>query len=192
MPAKNLNKSYIQKSRLFLYPLLGIKRGVSVTPIEVYTSWEGRYCFTDARLLCRYHDRDDPDFKIFDEVKLSGNTLFQEKHELEDGTLVYVFDLSKYHKDFWRVITGQYSELSKATKKQILKFFEGNTNHYVYIKSYLQPADYYEMYRDILGCDLDALKHAVELCSKPDLNKELLELSVKVMHNENNPVNLQP
>jgi hypothetical protein len=190
MKLKTLNTEYVQKSRLFLYPLLGIKRGVSTTPIEVYMSWRD-YCFTDSMLICQYHNRDDEDFRIFDQVKLSGNPLFHSKHELEDGTVAYVFDLKKYEEDFWKVTKGNYSDLSTSAKAKIRRFFNSHTEHYVYIQSYLNPKKYYGMYTELLGCELSALKKSVELCSKPDLEKEKLELGVKIMSTEDNPVNLQ-
>jgi hypothetical protein len=192
MKLQTLNTEYIQKSRLFLYPLLDIKRGVSTTPIEVFMSWQDNYCFTDSMLICRYHNRDDEDFHIFDQVKLSGNTLFHERIELADGTLAFVFDLSDFKEDFWKVTKGEYSELSTAAKNKIRKFFNSHTEHYVYIQSYLTPKNYYAMFAEVLACDINALKHAKELCSKPDLIKETLELAAKVVSTENNPVNLHP
>jgi len=191
MKPKTLNTEYVQKSRLFLYPLLGIKRGVSTTPIEVFMSW-GDYCFTDSKLICQYHNRDDEDFTIFDQVKLSGNTLFHSKHELEDGTVAYVFDLSDFEEDFWKITKGEYSELSTRAKTKIKKFFNSHTEHYVYIQSYLDPKKYYTMFAELYGCEIKALQDAKELCSKPNLTKEKLELGVKVMRGENIPLNLQP
>jgi len=192
MKLKTLNTDYVQKSRLFLYPLLEIKRGVSTTPIEVFMSWGDKYCFTDSKLICRYHNRDDEDFRIFDQVKLSGNKLFHSKHELEDGTLAFVFDLSGFADDFWKVTKGEYSQLSVPAKTKIKKFFNSHTEHYVYIQSYLDPKKYYAMFAELLRCDIKSLQHAKELCSKPDLVQEKLELGVKIMSTENKPLNLQP
>lgn len=192
MKIKSLNKDYIQKSRLFLYPLLDIKRGVSVTPIQTYMSWTDKYCFTDSKLICKYYIREDREFKMFEEVKLLGNPLFHEFFESEEeGVGVYVFDMSGIEKDFWRITTGKYSELSKKSKNRILAFFRSHTNHYVYIQSYLEPEKYHGMYAEILNCKLSALKTAHELCSKPDLEQETLELGIKIMNSENNPLNLQ-
>jgi hypothetical protein len=43
MVIKSLYKDYFQKSRVFLYPALEIKRGGSVTPVETYISWKNNY-----------------------------------------------------------------------------------------------------------------------------------------------------
>ena len=49
---KSLITDYVQKSRIFLYPQLRIRRGVSVTPIETYMCWPGKYSIKDSVLIC--------------------------------------------------------------------------------------------------------------------------------------------
>ena len=50
-------KTYFQKSKVFLYPLLGIAKGARYIPEETYMSWAGHsahnieYDFDDAKLL---------------------------------------------------------------------------------------------------------------------------------------------
>lgn len=190
MKIKSLYRDYIQKSKLFLYPLLDIKRGVSVTPIETFMAWGDRYGFEDSKFICHYHMRDDQDFKLFDDVKLKGNPFFYELHQLDETTGIYVFDFSHMEDDFWKVVTGKYSELSKESKQKILNFFRGNTTHYAYIESYLEPSKYYGMYSEILNVKVSHFKVAKELCSKPDLEKEDLISSLKTMNIENKPLNL--
>lgn len=191
MKIKTLNTEYIQKSRLFLYPLLDIKRGVSVTPIQTYMSWKDKYCFTDSKLICKYYLRDDTDFKLFEKVKLLGNPLFHEFIPIDDEVGAYVFDMSGIEPDFWRITTGKYSELSKKSKAKILSFFRSHTKHFVYIQSYLEPEKFHTMYAEVLNCNLSSLKAAHELCSIPNLEKETLETGVKIMNSKNNPLNLQ-
>lgn len=189
MKINSLNKEYIQKSRLFLYPQLKIRRGISVTPIQTFMSWNHYDC-THSRLICQYYLRDDNDFKMFESVKLFGHPLFEDFYELEDGTGVYIFNVENEHRDFELVVKGQYSKLSVQAKKNIINFFKGNTQHFAYIESYLYPEKYYNMYSEILNVDLEHLKAAGELCSKPDLNKEKLDLEIKIMNINNNNVNL--
>ena len=59
MAIKSLYKDYFQKSRIFMYPLLNIKRGSSVTPIETYMSWSEQFSIYDKKLICLYYLRDD-------------------------------------------------------------------------------------------------------------------------------------
>ncbi len=92
MAIKMLYKDYFQKSRVFLYPILGIKRGVSVTPINTYVSWEGHYKPEDCKLICTYHIRDDKEAKMFEKSALLGNRLFHDVKLLgDDSTSAYIF-----------------------------------------------------------------------------------------------------
>jgi len=190
MKLNNISKEYIQKSRLFLYPQLKIRRGISVTPIQTFMSWN-HYDFSHSRLICQYYLRDDNDFKMFESVKLFGHPLFEDFYELEDGTGVYIFNVENDHRDFEHVVNGQYSKLSSQAKKNIINFFKSNTQHFAYIESYLYPEKYYGMYSEILNVKVEHLKAAGELCSKPDLNKEKLDLEIKIMNIDNNTVNLE-
>ena len=66
MVIESLYTDYFQKSKAFIYPVLGVKRGSSVTPIETYMSWVGHYSLEDMRLICNYHMREDIDFINFE------------------------------------------------------------------------------------------------------------------------------
>jgi len=190
MKIKSLYRDYIQKSRLFLYPLLDIKRGVSVTPIQTFMAWDEHYCFTDSKFICQYHLRNDQDFKIFEDVKLKGNPLFHSFHELEDGTGAYVFDFSSMEEEFWKVVSGKYSTLNPSNKEKIRQFFKTSVHHAAYIESYITPKNYYGMYSEILGVPIKHFKKCGELCEKPDLVAEKLIISTKVMKSENIILNL--
>lgn len=190
MKINSLSTEYIQKSRLFLYPQLKIRRGVSVTPIQTFMSWN-HYELDHNRLICQYYLRDDNDFKMFESVKLFGHPLFEDFFEVEDGTGVYIFNMENDNGDFQNIVNGQYSQLSDEFKRNIINFFKSNTQHFAYIESYLDPEKYYEMYSQILNVKVEHLKAVGELCSKPDLEKERLDLEIKIMNIDNNPVNLQ-
>jgi hypothetical protein len=153
-------------------------------------SWEDKYCFTDSKLLCQYHLRDDPDFKLFEDVKLKGNPFFHNFYELDDGTGLYVFDLSSLNEDFWKITTGKYSTVSETTKNKILEFFKGHTTHSVYIESYLEPEKFYGMYSEILNVKLKYFKECGELCNKPELELETLKIGAKIMNSKINELNL--
>ena len=47
-------KDYFQKSKIFLYPLLEIQKGIKYVPINTYMAWEGQYSFEDSMLMCIY------------------------------------------------------------------------------------------------------------------------------------------
>jgi len=176
---KSLYRDYFQKSRIFLYPALDIKRGSSVTPIQTYVSWEGHYKPEDGKFICLYHIRDDDDFKRFEKQKLFGNKLFFDFKLVEDNKGVYIFDYQPFKNDWNYFISGKYSKLSNDHKKKIKNFFSQNNAHYSYIESYLYPERYFSMYADMLNVKIKDLKDVGELCSLPDFEKEHLTISIK-------------
>lgn len=201
---EELYRDYYQKSRLFLYPILGIRRGESVTPKETYMSWFNEYGVDKQMFICTYHMRDDRQFKIFEDVKLLGNPLFHKFYELDNGNLgAYVFDLS-YNDDYACVLCGKYSKLSERHKATILDFCKESLSNYTYMESFLYPERYYAQYARLLTVDrpnisaqrtarnemLELLKTVGELYSKPDLEKETLFARRKVLDFKIKSVNL--
>lgn len=174
-----LYKEYIQKSRIFIYPLLDIKKGSDAVPLESYISWQGLYTPSDYKYICLYHLRDDEAFKKFEKVKLINNKLFDSYYETEDNCSVYVFDLKSYSKDLDCFREGRYTQISTETKNKILKFFMNSKSNYHHINSYLNPEIYYEVYGKLLGVNESLLREVGELCSKPDLEKETLIANLK-------------
>ena len=176
---KSLYDEYFQKSRIFLYPALMIPRGVSVTPIETYMSWTGRYSKDDCKLMCLYHLRSDTEFKSFEKAKLFGNYHFHDFYEVDDTKGVYVFDYQEFKEDWDKVLVGRYSTLSKQLKSLIQDFYAKSKKNYVYVDSYLHPDMYYDLYSKILECDKKLLEDVGELCDKPDFEKETLSVNIK-------------
>ena len=182
MKLKKLQKQYIQKSRIFLYPLLGIRRGGSNTPVQTYLTWDGMYTVNDYKFIVVYHLRDDEEFKNFEEKKLLGNPLFSDFFELEDGSAAYVFDLSEYKKEYKLIVNGKYSMLPEAYKNKVLSFFKNHHQHHTSIMSYLKPEKFIGNYAQLLGVKESLLREVGELCSLPDLNLEKLEIKKKVLN----------
>lgn len=183
MKINSIYPNYIQKSRLFLYPLLGIKRGGSVTPKETYMSWDNVYTLDDNKLIVVYHLRDDSEFKRFED-NVQKNKYFETFFELDDETGAYVFDFSDLKSDYKKIINGKYSKLNDDFKINILKFFKNHSKHQSYIQSYLYPSKFYNDYADVLRVPTSLLKEVGELCSLPDLTKEKLGVSAKVFNFE--------
>lgn len=185
MAIETLYRDYIQKSRLFLFPILNIERGGSVTPIETYISWKDHYGPTDYKLICLYHLRDDAEFRAFERLKLLGNSKFHDFKQLKDNKGLYIFDLSNHKEDWDKVVSGQYSKLSEPHKKRIQEFFGNAGTSYPYIESYLYPEKYHAMYAEILSERKDrkemeeSLRYVNELCDKPSWELEQLEITVK-------------
>ena len=193
MEIKLLYRKYTQKSRVFLYPLLNIKRGGSVLPIETYLCWEGRFTTADNKLICVFHNREDSDFTIFKDVKLLGNERFHSYFELEpdeDGIpkVAFVFDFEDVKLNFQRVVYGGYSQLSESHKKAVIRYYTGHQN-FIYIRSYLYPEGYYENYSRLLVHDKsDApglaklIREVGEVCDTPTMKREILTSKADVMN----------
>ena len=71
-----LYRKYFQKSKIFLYPLLDIKRGTSVVPKDTYLSWNDTINSEDMKLVCVYYVRTDQEYLQFEKnVLLKHNRL---------------------------------------------------------------------------------------------------------------------
>jgi hypothetical protein len=187
MKIDSLYRDYVQKSRLFLYPALGIKRGHSVTPMQTYVSWENRFKPEDCRLICLYHLRTDDDFRLLERVKLVGNPLFEEFVQLPDNVGAYIFNFEEKQEDFMQFVKGKYSQFSKEHKSAVLSFFKSHSKHHVYIESYLNPKKFIPMYAELLAGSraevptMTRLLNGVgELCSPPDMTQECLKIPTQV------------
>lgn len=185
---KDVYKDYIQKSRVFMYPLLDIKRSSTITPIETYSSWENKYSTNDKKLICLYHLRNDPEFRTFEKVKLFGNKRFHDFAYLSEDKAVYIFDMSDSIADYDLFINGSYSKFNETHKKKILSFYNSNKSNLEYIDSFLFPENYYDTYAEILSINKSdinemkrLLKDTVELCEKPDISKETLNANYKIL-----------
>lgn len=183
MRLSKIYPEYIQKSRLFLYPILGIRRGSSVTPVQTYMCWDNVYTLEDYKFIVVYHLRDDKAFKIHEE-KLVSHKLFDSFFELDDNNGAYVFDFTGLKKEYKKIINGQYSALIDEYKAKVLLFFRNHSKHHAYIESYLYPEKYFKDYSKILNVEESLLEEVGELCSLPDLSKEKLEVKSKVLNFE--------
>lgn len=178
MVIKSLYKEYFQKSRVFLYPALDIKRGVSVTPIETYMAWQGHYSLSSAKLCCLYHLRDDEFFRQFEKVKLLGNKFYHDFKQIEEKKAVYVFDFSDVLEDWYYVSKGQYSKISDEHKAKIRSYIGLSSPNLPYVESFLYPERYFKLYAEMMGVDEKVLREVGELCDKPNMDQETLNVSV--------------
>ena len=173
---KKIYKEYFQKSKVFLYPLLGIKKGVKFVPVQTYISWNGYYTEDMNKFLCLYSvDKGNPEFENFHELHLQTHPNFEEYHVIDEKNHLFVFDLSRYKKDIKKFKNGKYSEFSKNAKDIITNFFGDKGTIADYVESYLFPDYYWDDYSEILEIDIEALMDVGELCDLPDLKKEDLK-----------------
>ena len=81
MAVKSIYTKYFQKSKVFLYPLLGIKRGVKIIPSETYLAWDDVKA-EDMKLICLYHPNKSNEYEKYEkEILLKHNRL----HDIKDN-----------------------------------------------------------------------------------------------------------
>ena len=178
-----LYRKYFQKSKIFLYPLLDIKRGTSVVPSETYVSWTNTYTTEDMKLVCVYKSRTDSEYLNFEKQVLLKHNRISNYIKIDSENTVFIFDFSDLKNDWTYFITGKYSRMSPRIKNKIVDFFDKNSGNYEYVKSYLFPEKYYEDYAKILDCPIELLMSVQELCDKPNLDKEKLLIEVANLEN---------
>ena len=164
---------YFQKSKIFLYPLLDIRKGEDFVPVETYICWDDLYDESDYKYICIYHTERSEKFKTFEIRNLSSHPLLEHK-EKGKNRQIYVFDYSKFKHDHEMFAKGSYSKFSVETKKKILIYFGRVGRISNYIQSYLDPEAHHETYAKELDVNLELIKSTHELCSPPDLLKETL------------------
>lgn len=173
---KKIYSDYFQKSKVFLYPLLEIKKGIRFVPIQTYICWNDIYTKDMNKFLCLYSiDKKDEtvkkQFEVFCGIHLKEHELF-EAHHIVDGLHLFIFDFSIYKNDIEKFKQGKYSTFSNYTKDIILNFFGKAGTIAEYMESYLYPEYYYDKYSEILNISADELSEVGELCDKPDMQKE--------------------
>tara|TARA_R100001163_G_scaffold64656_1_gene59424 strand:+ start:330 stop:884 length:555 start_codon:yes stop_codon:yes gene_type:complete len=173
---KKIYSDYFQKSKVFLYPLLNIKKGVRFVPSQTYLSWNGTYDIAKNKFICLYKiDPECKDFGSFAKEHLITSYFYDEYFKIDDENHIYIYDFNFFKDDLNKFKKGQYSKLSNEIKKQIIHFFGDTGTIAEYVDSYLYPEDYYEIYSKILNIPIENLIEVGELCDKPDFKKENLE-----------------
>lgn len=174
MPIKSIYNKYFQKSKVFLYPLLGFKRGIKVVPSETYLAWDPYYIPEDMKLVCLYHPNKSNEYEKYEKKVLLKHTRLCDIKEINEHTKLFIFDFSDLEHNWNYIIEGKYSKIDNNVKGDICSFFDNTSANFVYIRSYLYPKKYFDDYAECLGVDIEVLESVGELCNKPDLEKETL------------------
>lgn len=173
MVINSIYKKYFQKSKIFIYPLLDIKRGTEIVPSETYLAWNNSYSPEDKKLICIYNT-DSIDYKEFERSIILKHSRLHEYVKINDTQAVCVFDFSDLGLDWNRLINGKYSQLTDNTKRKIINFFDKHSGNYVYVTSYMFPKSFFKRYAELLDVPISLLEEVGELCDKPNLEKEKL------------------
>lgn len=161
---------YIHKSSVFIYPLLDLPKKSHGVPIKTYLRWEGVYETSDYKYIMLFEPQKIP------QTVLEKHNLLEDIIETEEGNFAYVFDLSSYSTTYDLIIEGKYSKLPEYSKTKILDYRgrSSQKNNYI-MRSFLYPSDFYKDYSEFYMVSVSLLEEVVELCPKPDLDKETLK-----------------
>ena len=163
---------YFQKSKVFLYPLLKLRKGLKYVPIQTYICWEHVYTSGEYKLLCEYNAKSGKKFEEFCDRYLNSHELFEKELDINENKHVFIFNLTPHKNDFIRFLQGKYSQFSLDTKITILDFFSSSGKMLSFIESFLSPDRAHEDYAKALGVDKEVIEEIYEVCSKPDIEKE--------------------
>jgi len=166
----SLYDRYHQKSKTFLYPLLGIPKKSPLQPTQTYIEWDNKINRTEYKLILSYKEADQKLFDRYSKLWIYNSPLLiLQEHPY------YIFDLSDFKQDWNSFLVGKYSQISQETKKRILKYYE-TYREWHYIHSFLYPENYFHHYSKLLNMDIEDIMVSGQLCDKPNLKKEILFL----------------
>jgi hypothetical protein len=162
-------KEYVQKSRLFILPLVNAPKEPKV--IETYLGINGLKLCDGYALVMLYHN-EDPDYPAMF-AQLEKNKFFD--FAVKDGEFdIIVFDLSPVKNDYNRILNGQYSKVSK-TAKILIKFNNADERASMGIN----PEYYYKDLAELLQYPEECFENT-EIISPPDMDNEMLNVSEEV------------
>lgn len=193
MALSSVYRKYFQKSQVFIYPLLGIQRGAAFIPEKSYIAWQQNETGSeDKKLICVYKNENSEVFDSFCKSVLLKHSRLFGYVKVNSTTTVFTFDFSDLADDWAYFLDGKYSKMNKSLKSKILNFFDPSSGNHAYVNSYLFPEKHFAEYARLLDTDEELLKTVGELCSKPDLEKEMLILDIADLDNiSESTLNLQ-
>ena len=165
--------NYFQKSKVFLYPLLQLKKGLSYVPKQTYVAMEHVYSVENYKFLCEYNVKMSISFTKFCDNQLKNHPKFEQYINMGNDKHVFIFDFSAFKSDFKKFLNGKYSKFSLQSKIIILNFFkDGQSSDY--IEAFLTPSNFHEDYASNFDVDIKIIEEVHELCSSPEIIRETL------------------
>jgi hypothetical protein len=184
MVIDELYRDYFQKSKIFVYPLLGIKRGSAAVPEQTYLSWQGKIKTEDKKLITVYEARKDAEYMLFEKNIILKHPKIIDVLRIKENKKVFVFDFSDLEDNWNYIIYGKYSMISDNIKHKLLNHFDKYSGNRNYLETYLYPEKYFDVYSELLDAKESLLKSVGELCTPPDLDKENLIAKILDLDNK--------
>lgn len=173
---KQLYPTYFQKSKVFLYPLLGLSKSAVHKPLNTYLSCETVFKLDDYKLLLTYdisNSNNKYPWYNFRSGILSKRKNYYD-YKMVEGTNVgvVIFDYESFKDDYEAVIAGKYSKISANSKELIKAYYGINSPEWAYVESFLYPEAYYDTYAKLLNVEIELLEKVGQLVDLPNFNKE--------------------
>lgn len=192
MKIEKAHSKYFQKSKAFLYPILGIKKTLTFEPEECYLSWLNKYSIKDYKLIVVYKNYKSKDWNKYLANILMTNNFFENFFLSEDSSsVILVFDLHCIRNDYDNVINGKYSKLSKIVVDCIRDYYKYNSPEWAYMEGFLFPEKHIATYSKILDVEEKHIRVTGELCDLPNLEKETLKLKLNGTNNDVDKLNME-
>ena len=188
MEITKLYQDYFQKSKAFLYPVLGIRRTETINPINTYISWENHISKEDRTLIVLFDVQNTQGYRSFEKLILFKNPLFVDVIECENNQNAYIFTFDEYRDDWTAFLQGRYSKMSEKIKNGAKAYYGINTGEWAYMKSYFYPEQHYQQYARLLTDEKDTLRMIQqlikigELCNPYNVEREDLKVKVKELN----------
>jgi hypothetical protein len=181
----NMEKEYFitdlryQKSQNFLWPLIGFKQNEKFKIKSSYLYWtEADYSIDNYELIVHYDvDVNSEDFKRYEKDNILTKSVVA-CFKVDPG-MIYIFDMTYWHKDITEFMLGAYSKMRDTSKKTIMRYFGDENNNNVIpgrpIHRALYPNLYYELVAEELGVPVTSLR---ELTNPYDLEDETCTIPI--------------
>ena len=164
---------YFQKSKVFLYPLLGVKKGSKYVPKSTFILWDKFYDKDDYKLILIYEHDNSLEYKIFVDQSIKPLHKYERKFKISDNKDLYLFNMKKCKHDYDCFFDGKFSQMTMEAKRKIKSYFSSAGKISKYIESFLNPEEFHDDYATAFNVSDELIKDVYELCSKPDLSKEM-------------------
>ena len=173
-----LYTKYFSKSYTFLYPLLGLDSKQVCKPLATYLAIDDTISIVDRKLTLIYEFVDTPEWQRFKDVYIKSHYQYDDMFDITikgEDRIAVVFDFTTFAEDFDTFLAGQYSKFTPLSKKTIMQYYSSSPTLHEYLESFLYPQKYYSIYSSLLDVPTSALEEVVELCNRPDFDKETLK-----------------
>jgi hypothetical protein len=173
----NIYNYHVQKSRVFCYSILGIKKGALFTPVETHMALSGHYAFEDCRLILHYDKCDDKNFDSFSENIIMKTALYEKFIVIDKSQRLYIFDFAIYKTDWTSILNGKYSAINYSYKKRIEDYYAKDYVNKALVSKIIYPLRHFHKFAALVNVSPEIVREVGEVLDLPCRYRETLEIS---------------